>query len=524
MHFPEELSFWVLKRTNSKRFFSTMGLVLLLLQMTLNCLCQMTFEDNPVRVEMESENILDSLETSREEIQSLRDLVSKLSAEVNRQRVEQSDTVKRMETLHRKDEKQDDGDDADDHTKILIQTLTNMFTRDTTQILNESAEMRRKLEEQMQTTASLLASNSSLQQQLVELDGKRRKNEEQIDVLKEENGSLRATLTELNRLWSTTNRTEEQVNGLKSANISVQEQLQEMRTTLKEHEERITTVLQKNTILEEYIPRVLHLNSSLLDLTLSNQELRTALEFHNFTVEEQFVETVRRSREQEQRLEQTNNSCIRELKQLRFENHEQLENLSNAVELASYEATYVRWGRKVCPGNATIIYSGYIAGGNSVEQGGGNNYLCVFDRPQWGSNNKAGAQNGGSFLYGAEYEMRDGTNSPFLTSNNGGRTLFNLNPPCVLCRTLAKSQQMMIPGRTDCPPDWKFQYRGYLVTAHRSHRKMDFMCLDEAPEATSSSHRDENGATLYVVEAACGSLPCPPFVAGNEIACVVCVL
>lgn len=127
-------------------------------------------------------------------------------------------------------------------------------------------------------------------------------------------------------------------------------------------------------------------------------------------------------------------------------------------------------------------------------------------------------------MYGAEYEMSDNRNSPFLTTNNAGGSFLNLNPPCVACRTQGRSQQIMIPGLTNCPSGWKFQYRGYLVSAHKLHRKMDYLCLDEAPEVLPSSYRDENGALLYVVEVACGALPCPPFVAGNEVACVVCVM
>ena len=35
---------------------------------------------------------------------------------------------------------------------------------------------------------------------------------------------------------------------------------------------------------------------------------------------------------------------------------------------------------------------------------------------------------------------------------------------------------------------------------------------------------DQNGRLLYAVEASChaNSLPCPPYVQGREIACVVC--
>lgn len=164
---------------------------------------------------------------------------------------------------------------------------------------------------------------------------------------------------------------------------------------------------------------------------------------------------------------------------------------------------------------------GYAAGNLYSEQGGGSNYLCLPERPEWGRTID-GMQNGGSFIHGVEYEMQQ-SNSPFLTTNNGGSQLLNTNAPCSLCQVTGSSTQIMLPARKDCPAGWHLQYRGYLVTSHRSNHKKDYICLDEAPEAIHGSHRNDNGALLYPVEVVCGSLPCPQYVNGWEIACVVCV-
>src|SRR6218665_529951 len=169
-----------------------------------------------------------------------------------------------------------------------------------------------------------------------------------------------------------------------------------------------------------------------------------------------------------------------------------------------------------------VIFSvGYAAGNWFNDQGGGSNYLCLPESPEWGRT-IAGVQGGGSYIHGVEYEMQE-AHSPFLTTNNGDIQLLTLNAPCSLCQVTGRSTQIMIPPRRTCPAGWYLQYRGYLVTSHRSHRKQDYICLDEAPEAIHGSHRNDEGALFYQVEAVCGSLSCPPYVNGGEIACIVCV-
>ena len=44
-----------------------------------------------------------------------------------------------------------------------------------------------------------------------------------------------------------------------------------------------------------------------------------------------------------------------------------------------------------------------------------------------------------------------------------------------------------------------------------------YVCVDNAPEVIEGGAEDKDG-----VEAACGSLPCPSYVQGWEITCVVC--
>ncbi|KAH3754464.1 hypothetical protein DPMN_189139 [Dreissena polymorpha] len=46
--------------------------------------------------------------------------------------------------------------------------------------------------------------------------------------------------------------------------------------------------------------------------------------------------------------------------------------------------------------------------------------------------------------------------------------------------------------------------------------------MDKFAESLDSSSADENGALFYPTEGRCGSLRCPPYIGGAELACVVC--
>ena len=86
----------------------------------------------------------------------------------------------------------------------------------------------------------------------------------------------------------------------------------------------------------------------------------------------------------------------------------------------------------------------------------------------------------------------------------------------------------MIPAKTVCPTDWTEEYQGYLMTAHYDHAgAKDHICVDENAEARPNSNpADQDGALLYPVEGRCdvGNLPCPPYIDGGEMVCVVCTI
>ncbi|CAH1250391.1 COL6A5 [Branchiostoma lanceolatum] len=176
-------------------------------------------------------------------------------------------------------------------------------------------------------------------------------------------------------------------------------------------------------------------------------------------------------------------------------------------------AVYVRWGRKTCPSGATTVYSG-VAGGTAYDEtGGGTNYQCLPTNPQWGRYQN-GVQAYSAYMHGAQYRI--GTNVPF------GSTLDAHDAPCAVCYVPTRSSMLMIPARNTCPTAWTEEYDGYLMAASYITRDAkEFICVDEQPE-TVAGRRGRQGARLYPVEARCGSLPCPSYVEGRELTCVVC--
>ncbi|KAL3880008.1 hypothetical protein ACJMK2_032280 [Sinanodonta woodiana] len=162
--------------------------------------------------------------------------------------------------------------------------------------------------------------------------------------------------------------------------------------------------------------------------------------------------------------------------------------------------------------------NGYMAGSDYGQTGNGPNNLCLPEDPTWakyldgtfGGDHRAR-------VYGTEYETGGGgTYTPFSSD------LYENDVPCAVCRT-TRSSSIMIPGRTNCYSGWTVEYSGYLVSAHYGHvSPIEYVCLDGNPESIDGGHANLNGHLIYLVDVICGSLRCPPYVNGRELACVVC--
>eukprot|EP00058_Branchiostoma_floridae_P013337 XP_002598825.1 hypothetical protein BRAFLDRAFT_74498 [Branchiostoma floridae] len=135
--------------------------------------------------------------------------------------------------------------------------------------------------------------------------------------------------------------------------------------------------------------------------------------------------------------------------------------------------------------------------------------------PQWRAFT-AGNQGYGAYMYGAEYQLST-ANSPFQ-----GASLLDHDVPCAVCHVASRGSKLMIPARLSCPSGWTREYKGYLMTAGYTQYRSEFVCMDGEPETRPGGHGNHNGALFYLVEASCGSLPCPNYVQGRELTCVVC--
>ena len=126
-----------------------------------------------------------------------------------------------------------------------------------------------------------------------------------------------------------------------------------------------------------------------------------------------------------------------------------------------------------------------------------------------------GGEQTGARVYGVEYRKW-----------NSGRFFADVDlhdAPCAVCEAQGRSQLLMIPAKRTCPAGWTFEYEGVLASSHYNHQSAsDFICVSSDPEATHGSQANHGGGQLFVAEAVCGSLPCPPYVNGYELTCVVC--
>ena len=167
---------------------------------------------------------------------------------------------------------------------------------------------------------------------------------------------------------------------------------------------------------------------------------------------------------------------------------------------------------------------GHAAGAPYNKSGGGSNFLCLPDNPQW-KNYIVDHQGWTGEIAGIEYELYNsgrGRNNIFSESNNGGRPLANNPAPCAVCYVGGRSTVLMIPARTQCPDGWTTEYAGYLVSDSSSGRKRSsFVCWDEAPEVAVGGI-DHDNVVIYPVEVLCGSLPCSVYPTGRELTCIVC--
>ena len=175
---------------------------------------------------------------------------------------------------------------------------------------------------------------------------------------------------------------------------------------------------------------------------------------------------------------------------------------------------YTRWGRTTCPDTpgTELVYAGRAGGIHHSQKGGGANYLCMPEDPEYSEYQPGDYVS--NYMHGAEYETwRSG---PFYD-------VLNHNVPCAVCYTSARVSVLMLPAKTTCLSDWTLEYSGYLMSGHHTNPGRNiFECMDKEPESVPGGVANTNGASFCFVEATCNGLPCPPYDTEKELTCAVC--
>ncbi|PVD29531.1 hypothetical protein C0Q70_08782 [Pomacea canaliculata] len=168
-------------------------------------------------------------------------------------------------------------------------------------------------------------------------------------------------------------------------------------------------------------------------------------------------------------------------------------------------SVFVNWGSSTCPDSAVLVYSGEVGGSHYTSLGAAANYLCL---PLSGVNLVDSSNSNNAGLYGSEFESQDSHQDKDVV--------------CAVCRS-SRANNVMIPATTVCPAGWTSEYSGWLMAGYPAHNAAsEFICVNSKMEERLASETDNNGKLLYYTVTVCGSLPCPPYVTGKRVTCVVC--
>ena len=183
-------------------------------------------------------------------------------------------------------------------------------------------------------------------------------------------------------------------------------------------------------------------------------------------------------------------------------------------------ATYIRYGKSTCPNveGTELVYFGRVGGNMHDTQGGGGNYLCLPEEPEY-SDLLTYVQGSQSYseVFGTEYER-----PAFALQHHS-------NVPCAVCTVSNRIAVVMIPARASCPGGWTREYYGYLMSQSHAaviirpnEQRTTYECVDADLDSVPETGGNTGGAQFYHVEATCNGLECPPYNNHQELNCVVC--
>lgn len=172
-----------------------------------------------------------------------------------------------------------------------------------------------------------------------------------------------------------------------------------------------------------------------------------------------------------------------------------------------------------------------MAGPDVRSSGGGSNYQCLPEDPQYG--HKATGMY--SSLRTVKYWL-------YYNKNVFGKDLHIHTAPCVVCEADQRVSQLMIPAQVRCPTSaWTLEYKGLLMSEYE-HSPADtedftdsayrsagqYICVDENAESMVPSTGGV-GCFLHLVRPGCDVTDpaalsnCPPYRSDKSaLSCVVC--
>ncbi|KAG8176255.1 hypothetical protein JTE90_021352 [Oedothorax gibbosus] len=137
-------------------------------------------------------------------------------------------------------------------------------------------------------------------------------------------------------------------------------------------------------------------------------------------------------------------------------------------------ATYVYWGRNNCTEDAEIMSTGFAMSTGPPHSGGGANFLCLPEKPQYG--NPVTNEKEAAFLQNLNYQFPGGDSSKLS---------------CATCRLASRGSVSTFIGRgSECPGDWDYVYDGLLASGSKSSFSTQFVCLDRNPVNNEGGDED----------------------------------
>ena len=184
-------------------------------------------------------------------------------------------------------------------------------------------------------------------------------------------------------------------------------------------------------------------------------------------------------------------------------------------DAGSSGATYVRWGRTVCPPGAERIYTGLASSTGNTVGGGTDESLCLPNDPEYLSHDISNFAMG--TLYHIEYAIHGDPSFPLAN-------LHRENTPCAVCY-VNKSTILTIPAKYTCPTGWTREYYGYLTAEHTvsGRRRKDTICVDvNAVSGGGEGYTPSSCACFMDVKCYNKGHACPPYAERKPLTCAVC--